>query len=50
MTPITMALKDEVALIEEAVWIEDNMFVERPLLRCFTEIAIFLLLLKYPDH
>jgi hypothetical protein len=36
-----MALKDEVALIEEAVWIEDNRFAERPSLRYFTENAIF---------
>lgn len=26
--PITTALKNEVAWIEEAVWIEDNMFAE----------------------
>jgi hypothetical protein len=41
MTPNTVALKDEVALIEEAVWIEDNMLAERPFLRYFTENAIF---------
>ena len=41
MIPITVGLKDEVALIEEAVWIEDNLLAERPFLRCFPEIAIF---------
>ena len=50
MIPITVALKDEVALIEEAVWIEDNLLAERPFPGYFTENAIFLPLIKYPNH
>ena len=50
MTPITAALKDEVALIEEVVWIEDNLFDERPFLRYFIENPIFLPVIKYPNH
>lgn len=50
MTPITVALKDEVAWIEEAVWIEDNLLAENPFIRYFTEGDIFLPLITYLNH
>ena len=44
MTPITVALKDE------AAWIEDNLLAERPFLEYFSENAIFLPLITYLNH